>query len=71
MIPDWRYWRFYYANSLLDLKDKYRKYGWKAFVPHRHIPKRIPAADGWYCRQCGTRKAVVQTRGMEEAYGRH
>lgn len=66
MLPDWRYWRFYYTNRILDLKQKYRTYGWKAWMPHRHLPRPIPAADGFYCGQCGTRRAIVQIRATQE-----
>jgi hypothetical protein len=62
MIGNYWYWRFYAGNVLYDLKRQYRIYGLRSFVPHRHLPHPYPAADGAYCRACGTRKAIVQKR---------
>jgi hypothetical protein len=57
------YWRWYTHNWLSDQHRRYARYGALAFLPHVHVPSTIPAGDGWYCVRCGTRKAIVQTRG--------
>jgi hypothetical protein len=64
------YSRYLIRNRIGELKSKRSKYGWIAFLPHRHIPNRIPAGDGWYCFRCGTRKAIVQKRGQEGIMGK-
>lgn len=66
------YYRYLIRNRIGELKARWRKYGLIAFVPHRHIPNRYPAGDGYYCSRCGTRKAIVQKRGLEgRTRGRH
>lgn len=57
------YWMLYYRNMLFDQRRKLNHYGVRAFLPHVHVPNRIPAGDGWYCRTCGTRNYTVQKRG--------
>lgn len=72
MRGNYWYWKFYWSNYWGHLADQRRKYGWRSFLPHRHIPHRIPAGDGYYCYRCGTRKAIVQKRGDEgRTLGRH
>lgn len=65
MLGSYWYWGFYFRNILSDQKRQLQVYGWRSFLPHRHIPHRIPAGDGAYCRRCGTRKAIVQKRWRE------
>ena len=62
MIGDFWYYRAIWVNNLQDQRRKLRVYGLRSFLPHRHIPHRIPAGDGAYCRRCGNRNDTVQKR---------
>jgi len=61
---EWWYRKYMFVNKYKGYQRRYGKYGRTAFLPHRHIPSRIPAGGGWYCVRCGTRNATVQRRGQ-------
>ncbi|HLY75928.1 MAG TPA: hypothetical protein VKU80_17545 [Planctomycetota bacterium] len=66
MLGDYWYYRSFAVNRLYDLKRQRKVYGLRSFLPHRHVPHRRPAGDGFYCKRCGTRKAIVQLRATGE-----
>jgi len=38
VLGSYWYWGFYFRNILSDQKRQLHVYGWRSFLPHRHIP---------------------------------